>query len=98
MPDFAHRCAKRNKKYTYLPEVKVPVLWCRCRCRWRFVVPGAGAGAGQSQPANKVPGAGAGLWCRVPVPVCDAGCPGTCTNIDLKCQNCKFIFCWKVFI
>ena len=32
-------------------------------------MPGASAGAGQSQPAKKVPGAGAGLWCRLPVPV-----------------------------
>ena len=36
---------------------------------WRFEVPGTGAGAGHSQPANKVPGAGAGLWCRMLVPV-----------------------------
>ena len=40
MPGFAHRCAIRYKKYTYLPEVKVPVLWSRCRCR--FEVPGTG--------------------------------------------------------
>ena len=38
-----------------------------CQC-W-FVVPCAGLGASQSQPASKVLGAGAGLWCRVQVPV-----------------------------
>ena len=32
-------------------------------------MPGTGAGGGHSQPANIVPGADAGLWCRMLVPV-----------------------------
>ena len=36
---------------------------------------GAGAGADQIQPANKVPGACAGLRCHVPVPLADQSQP-----------------------
>ena len=41
----------------------------KCRVPVSVEVPGAGVSAGQIQPAAQVPGASAGLRCRVQVPV-----------------------------